>query len=99
MPENEELHYDENTLRKVYEGLLAAGVYGQQAVDAVNQMQNQGILFRENKPKKRGRPAAKPAVEAPKHDPLDDLPQNPEPVVQTNSGKIDVPKPPIPLAG
>ena len=52
----EELHHDENTLRKVYEGLLKAGIFGQQAVDAVSEMQNQGILFRENKPKRRGRP-------------------------------------------
>ncbi len=52
----EELHHDENTLRKVYEGLLAAGIFGQQAVDVVKQIQNQGILFRENKPKRRGRP-------------------------------------------
>lgn len=52
----EELHFDEDTLRKVYEGLLKAGIFGQQAVDAVNQMQNQGILFREKKPKRRGRP-------------------------------------------
>lgn len=59
----EELHYDENTLRKVYEGLLKAGIFGQQAVDAVSEMQNQGILFRENKPKRRGRPR-KPAEES-----------------------------------
>ncbi len=57
MPEKqEELHYDEDTLRKVYEGLLAAGIFGQQAVNAVSEMQNKGILFRENKPKRRGRP-------------------------------------------
>lgn len=52
----EELHHDENTLKKVYEGLLAAGIFGQKAVDAVSEMQNQGILFRERKPKRRGRP-------------------------------------------
>ena len=39
--------YDENTLRKVYMGLAAAGVIGQTATDAVNEMQNQGVLFRE----------------------------------------------------
>lgn len=55
--DNENLHYDEDTLKKVYEGLLAAGIFGQQAVDAVNQMQNQGILFRESPKKRRGRPA------------------------------------------
>jgi hypothetical protein len=41
-----EIH-DEKTLRKVYMGLAAAGVIGQTATDAVNEMQNQGILFRE----------------------------------------------------
>ena len=70
MAENkEELHHDENTLRKVYEGLLAAGIFGQQAVDAVNQMQNQGILFRENKPKRRGRP---PKAESTPQKPVED---------------------------
>lgn len=42
--------YDEDTLRKVYAGLEAAGVTGQQAIDAVNQMLNEGILFRERAP-------------------------------------------------
>jgi hypothetical protein len=42
--------FDEDTLPKVYAGLRAAGITGQQAVDAVNQMQNQGILFRERAP-------------------------------------------------
>ena len=60
----EELHHDEDTLKKVYEGLLKAGIFGQQAVDAVNQMQNQGILFREKKPKRRGRPRKVVAEEA-----------------------------------
>lgn len=39
--------YDEQTLTKVYEGLADAGVIGQQAKNAVFQMQNRGILFRE----------------------------------------------------
>lgn len=39
--------HDEKTLRKVYMGLAAAGVTGQTATDAVNEMQNQGVLFRE----------------------------------------------------
>ena len=39
--------YDEQTLFKVYAGLAAAGIRGQLAIDAVNQMGNQGILFRE----------------------------------------------------
>lgn len=43
-------HYDDETLFKVYEGLAAAGVVNQQAVEAVNQMQNAGILFRERGP-------------------------------------------------
>jgi hypothetical protein len=59
----EELYLDENTLKKVYAGLLAAGIFGQQAVDAVSEMQNQGILFRENKPKRRGRPPRQVAQE------------------------------------
>lgn len=57
MPEdNVNTYHDEDTLKKVYEGLLAAGIFGQQAVDAVNQIQNRRILFREAKPKRRGRP-------------------------------------------
>lgn len=39
--------YDKKTVRKVYMGLAAAGVTGQTATDAVFEMQNQGILFRE----------------------------------------------------
>lgn len=41
------IYYDEQTLRKVYDALKVAGVEGQQATDAVFQMQNLGILFRE----------------------------------------------------
>lgn len=44
-PEN--LYNDEDTLTKVYAGLLAAGLSEQAATDAVNAMQNRGILFRE----------------------------------------------------
>lgn len=44
---NDNTYYDEDTLNKVYRGLNAAGIFSQQAVDAVNQIQNQGILFRE----------------------------------------------------
>lgn len=67
MTENKEelLYHDENTLRKVYEGLLKAGIFGQQAVDVVNEIQNQGILFCENKPKRRGRP---PKLATPKEE-------------------------------
>ena len=42
-----ELFYDEETLAKVYDALAEAGVVGVQATDAVNAMQNKGILFRE----------------------------------------------------
>lgn len=38
---------DEGTLMKVYLGLKEAGVTGQQAIDAVSMIQNQGVLFRE----------------------------------------------------
>lgn len=41
------IYYDEQTLKKVFDALEVAGVTGQQATDAVNQMQNLGILFRE----------------------------------------------------
>lgn len=43
-------YHDENTLFKVYAALSAAGVTGKQATDAVNQLLNFGILFRERKP-------------------------------------------------
>lgn len=39
--------FDEGTLHKVYDALSRAEVTGQQAIDAVNQMMNAGILFRE----------------------------------------------------
>lgn len=42
-----DVFYDEKTLEKVYDGLERAGVTGQQALDAVSQIQNLGILFRE----------------------------------------------------
>ena len=40
-------HYDENTLAKVYWALGRAGLSDVQITDAVNKMQNGGILFRE----------------------------------------------------
>lgn len=46
----EKTHHSEDTLFKVYAGLAAVGIQGQQATDAVFQMQNQGILFRERTP-------------------------------------------------
>lgn len=39
--------YDEATLFKVYRALGRADITDQQATDAVSQMQNAGILFRE----------------------------------------------------
>jgi hypothetical protein len=59
---NDDLHYDENTEKKVYEALLESGIFGQQALDVVKALKNKGILFREAKPKRRGRPP-KPVVE------------------------------------
>lgn len=46
-PPRKEVSHDEGTLLKVYLGLREAGVVGQQAVDAVSCMTNQGVLFRE----------------------------------------------------
>lgn len=43
----ERVVHDDSTLAKVYFGLAQAGITGQLAIDAVNQMQNEGILFRE----------------------------------------------------
>jgi hypothetical protein len=44
---DETLTYDDTTLFKVYDGLAAAGLSAEQVTDAVSQMQNRGILFRE----------------------------------------------------
>lgn len=46
---NNHEYHDEDTLRKVYEALMAEGIYGQKATDLVSAMQNRGILFRERK--------------------------------------------------
>ena len=43
----ERTRHSEDTLDKVYFGLASAGITGQLAIDAVNAMQNEGILFRE----------------------------------------------------
>lgn len=56
-------HHDEQTLTKVYAGLEAAGITGQDAIDAVNQMQNEGILFRERDPRSTLRDAIVYALE------------------------------------
>lgn len=45
--EKGDVYYDETTLKRVYYGLAKAGIVGEQADDAVNQMQNAGVLFRE----------------------------------------------------
>jgi hypothetical protein len=47
---NEETYVDENTLVKVYDALQQAGLNIAQASDAVNEMQQAGILFRERMP-------------------------------------------------
>lgn len=46
---NDETCYNEETLHKVYAGLLAAGIGQGQAIDVVNQILNEGILFRERR--------------------------------------------------
>lgn len=56
-------YFDEQTLTKVYAGLEAAGITGQDAIDAVNQMQNEGILFRERDPRSTLREAIVHALE------------------------------------
>lgn len=43
-------HHDENTMQKVYDALRAAGLKKQQCLNAVTQMQNAGIYFRERQP-------------------------------------------------
>ena len=43
----ERVIHTEDTLAKVYFALAAVGVTGQQAIDAVFSMSNQGVLFRE----------------------------------------------------
>lgn len=53
MGENQEsdkkgdLYFDENTLRKVYDAMALAGIPSGLRQDAVTNMQNAGILFRE----------------------------------------------------
>lgn len=39
--------HDEGTVKKVYHALLQTGLTNNQALDAINEMQNVGILFRE----------------------------------------------------
>jgi hypothetical protein len=46
----ENVTFDENTLFKVYDSLRDAGLDEQKARDAISDMQNKGILFRERVP-------------------------------------------------
>jgi len=41
------VHHNEQTLHKVSNALRRAGLGAQQAIDAISEMQNAGILFRE----------------------------------------------------
>jgi len=43
----EKLYHDENTLDKVRNALISSGMTGRVADNAINEMQNAGILFRE----------------------------------------------------
>jgi len=43
----ESTYYDEQTLTKVYRALERAGIDPEARQDAVSEMQNEGILFRE----------------------------------------------------
>lgn len=43
----QKLSVDQGTMFKVYDALKDSGMSQQQAVDAINQMQNHGIYFRE----------------------------------------------------
>ena len=45
----EDLTYSEGTLRKVYWSLMISGLNPDQIDDAINEMQNAGILFRERR--------------------------------------------------
>jgi hypothetical protein len=42
-------YYDEETLVKVYRALVNSGASDRQAVEAISEMQNEGILFRERR--------------------------------------------------
>lgn len=47
--ETGEDYYDEGTLHKVFRALVASGASDQQAIEAISEMQNEGILFRERR--------------------------------------------------
>lgn len=40
-------YHDDQTMTKVYQALIDTGLIEQQAMDAINSMQNAGIYFRE----------------------------------------------------
>jgi hypothetical protein len=61
----DELIYTEETISKVYKALLDNGIYGEKAVSIVKSIEKSGVLFREVKPKRRGRP---PKTETPTED-------------------------------
>jgi len=44
---NDTTAHDENTIIKVFSALCRAGLSDQQVSDAITEMQNEGILFRE----------------------------------------------------
>lgn len=46
--------FDEQTLFKVFRALIESGLTEKQALSAINQMQNVGILFRERWPSVTG---------------------------------------------
>ena len=76
LPEGEDRTvYDDTTLERVYRGLAAAGIELRQAVDVVNQIQNQGILFRQSPDDDYDTP---PAVSVPDSGP-DGTPEKPWP--------------------
>lgn len=43
-------YHDEETMQKVYNGLINAGLEGQEIIDAIDSIMNQGIVFREPRP-------------------------------------------------
>jgi hypothetical protein len=44
---HEQLYHDDQTLRKVYDTLRDTGLSESETLDAINEMQNKGLLFRE----------------------------------------------------
>lgn len=56
MIENNKEGFTENTLFKVYDSLRAAGLTEEQSREAINDMQNKGILFRERMDSAKAKP-------------------------------------------